>query len=41
MYNKPSFEKIASYNTITNGLWTGKWRDIFGGRAIIKITIEW
>ncbi|WP_155250173.1 putative RiPP precursor [Ruminococcus flavefaciens] len=38
-YNKPSFEKVASFKNSTMGLWTGKWTDIFGGRAIIKIEI--
>ncbi|WP_155250171.1 putative RiPP precursor [Ruminococcus flavefaciens] len=38
-YNKPSFEKVASFKNSTMGLCFGKWNDIFGGRAIIKIEI--
>lgn len=39
-YCKPTFESIATFKKDTNGLWTGKFRDAFGGRAIVKITIE-
>ena len=38
-YNKPSFEKVASFKNSTMGLWTGKWTDIFGGRAIFRVEI--
>ena len=38
-YNKPSFEKVASFKENTMGLWFGKWTDIFGGKACIYIEI--
>ncbi|VML46629.1 Uncharacterised protein [Streptococcus pneumoniae] len=37
---KPTFESIATFKKDTKGLWTGKFRDIFGGRAIVRIRIE-
>lgn len=40
-YCKPTFESIATFKKDTKGLWTGKFRDVFGGRAIARITIEY
>ena len=39
-YCKPTFESIATFKKDTKGLWTGKFRDVFGGRAIVRATIE-
>ena len=39
-YCKPTFESIATFKKDTKGLWNGKVRDIFGGRAIVRIRIE-
>ncbi|EPP0902206.1 lasso RiPP family leader peptide-containing protein [Enterococcus termitis] len=38
-YSKPSIEKVASFKESTRGLWTGKFRDVFGGRALFQIVI--
>lgn len=40
-YSKPSIEKVAGFKESTRGLWTGKFRDVFGGRAIIRIHIQY
>ncbi|WCF07249.1 lasso RiPP family leader peptide-containing protein [Paenibacillus thiaminolyticus] len=37
VYSKPTIEKVASFKESTKGLWTGKFKDLFGGRAVIKI----
>ena len=36
-YCKPTFEPIATFKKDTKGLWT---RDVFGGRAIVRVRIE-
>ncbi|WP_157769543.1 putative RiPP precursor [Ruminococcus albus] len=38
-YNKPSFEKISSFKESTMGVWFGKFKDIFGGKAVVEIVI--
>lgn len=40
-YSKPVLEKVASFKKQTYGVWFGKFTDIFGGKAVIRITIEW
>lgn len=41
VYSKPSIEKVAIFKESTKGLWFGKYTDVFGGRAVIKVTIEY
>ena len=38
-YSKPSIEKVASFKESTQGLWTGKFVDVFGGRALFQVVI--
>lgn len=38
-YCKPTFESVATFKKDTKGLWTGKFRDIFGGRALVRVEI--
>lgn len=38
-YIAPKIEQVGSYRKLTNGVWFGRWRDIFGGRAFIKVTV--
>ncbi|EIR3694510.1 putative RiPP precursor [Enterococcus faecalis] len=38
-YSKPLIEKIAGFKESTRGLWTGKFRDVFGGRALFQVVI--
>lgn len=40
-YSKPMVEQIASFKNDTRGLWTGRFVDIFGGHAIIRIIIQY
>lgn len=40
-YTKPSIEKIATFKKHTHGVWFGKFTDIFGGRAVVKIVITY
>jgi hypothetical protein len=40
VYSKPTIEKVASFKESTKGLWTGKYTDVFGGRALIQIIIN-
>ncbi|KDE73918.1 hypothetical protein FUSO7_05620 [Fusobacterium necrophorum BFTR-2] len=40
-YSKPTIEKIADFKNDTNGIWFGRFVDIFGGRAVVKITIQY
>ena len=30
-YIAPKIEQVGSYRKLTNGVWFGRWRDIFGG----------
>lgn len=39
-YNKPTLEKVASFKKDTNGLFFGKFTDVFGGRAVVQIVIR-
>jgi len=39
VYSKPTIEKVARFKESTKGLWTGKFTDVFGGRALIQIII--
>ncbi|MFJ4171319.1 lasso RiPP family leader peptide-containing protein [Paenarthrobacter sp. NPDC089714] len=38
-YYAPRVARVGSFRKVTNGYWFGRWRDIFGGHAFIKITI--
>ncbi|MFF1828427.1 keywimysin-related RiPP [Paenarthrobacter sp. NPDC058040] len=38
-YSAPRIAPVGSFRKVTNGYWFGRWRDIFGGRAFIKVTI--
>lgn len=38
-YSAPRIAPMGAFREVTNGAWFGHWRDIFGGRAFIKITI--
>jgi hypothetical protein len=39
MYTAPAIEKIDSFRKATRGVWFGKFRDVFGGKAVIQIVI--
>ncbi|WEO78734.1 putative RiPP precursor [Cryobacterium sp. SO2] len=36
-YISPSVQTLGEFKSVTNGVWFGSWRDIFGGRAFIAI----
>lgn len=38
-YVTPIVTSVGDFREVTNGLWFGRWRDIYGGRAFIKISI--
>ena len=38
-YVAPSVSELGSFRAVTNGVWFGSFRDIFGGRAFIKVII--
>ncbi len=38
-YVSPSVVDAGKFRTVTNGVWFGRWRDIFGGRAFIYVEI--
>lgn len=38
-YITPQVTEIGSFKSLTKGVWFGRWRDIFGGRAFIKVEI--
>lgn len=38
-YVSPQIVDAGKFRRITNGLWFGKCRDIFGGRAFVCISI--
>ncbi|WP_155250172.1 putative RiPP precursor [Ruminococcus flavefaciens] len=40
-YNKPSFEKVASFKNKTMGLWFGNFKDLFGGKIYIALSPAW
>ncbi|MBR2652217.1 lasso RiPP family leader peptide-containing protein [bacterium] len=40
-YSKPTIEQVATFKDSTNGLWTGRFRDVFGGRALIQLVIRY
>ncbi|XVG95397.1 putative RiPP precursor [Eubacteriales bacterium KG127] len=40
-YSKLTIEKIADFKNDTKGIWFGRFVDIFGGRAVVKITIQY
>lgn len=35
----PRVTDAGKFRKVTNGVWFGKWRDIFGGRAFIRVEI--
>ena len=39
-YSAPAIERVACFKKSTRGLRFGGYRDIFGGRAIINISIN-
>jgi hypothetical protein len=39
-YSAPAIQKVADFQESTQGLWFGKFTDVFGGRAVIRIIIE-
>lgn len=38
-YVTPRVSEVGSFKSLTNGVWFGRWRDVFGGRAFIKIEV--
>jgi hypothetical protein len=38
-YTAPTMEKLGGFRESTRGLWFGKFRDVFGGKAIAQIVI--
>ncbi|WP_435738244.1 lasso RiPP family leader peptide-containing protein [Cellulosimicrobium sp. PMB13] len=39
VYAAPQVVEIGHFRSVTNGVWFGRWRDIFGGRAFIKVEV--
>ncbi len=35
-YSAPRIAKAGSFREVTNGLWCGCYRDLFGGRSLFK-----
>ncbi len=40
-YVSPAIEQIADYTDTTRGWFHGSWRDIYGGRAFVKVERPW
>ena len=38
-YVSPAIEQIPDYTDTTRGWLHGPWRDIFGGRAFVRVTV--
>jgi len=38
-YVAPQLIEIGMFRAVTNGVWFGRWRDIFGGRAFIRVDV--
>ena len=38
-YVSPAIEQIADYTDTTHGFYTGKFYDVFGGRALFAIMV--
>lgn len=38
-YAAPTVDEVASFREDTRGLWFGRYRDVFGARALVKIVI--
>lgn len=38
-YVSPRISWVGTFRGVTNGVWFGKWRDIFGGRAFINVQV--
>ncbi len=36
-YVSPAMEQIGSFHVVTNGVWWGRFRDVFGARAPFAI----
>lgn len=36
-YIAPRMTKVGGFRSVTNGVWFGRWRDIFGGKAFVKV----
>ena len=39
-YAAPRVVEAGEFRTVTNGWYRGKWRDIYGGRAFIRIQVS-
>lgn len=37
VYSKPTIEKVAGFKESTKGFFAGKWTDIYGGKAFVRI----
>jgi hypothetical protein len=40
-YVAPKVAELGSFRAVTNGVWFGAWRDVFGGKAFIKVDLGW
>ncbi|WP_127842405.1 lasso RiPP family leader peptide-containing protein [Actinomyces wuliandei] len=38
-YVAPRVVEIGRFRRVTNGVWFGRWRDIYGGRAFIRVEV--
>ncbi|HKU35367.1 MAG TPA: keywimysin-related RiPP [Paenarthrobacter sp.] len=36
-YSAPRIARAGSFRKVTNGLWCGRYRDVFGGRSLFKL----
>lgn len=41
LYAASTVEEVASFHEDTRGLWFGRFRDVFGARALVKIVISY
>lgn len=38
-YVAPRVVEIGRFRRVTNGVWFDRWRDIYGGRAFIRVEV--
>lgn len=41
VYSAPIVKEVAKFRKATRGVWFGKFRDVFGGKAVVRVSIEW
>ena len=38
-YAVPEIVELGRFRSVTNGVWFGRWRDLFGGKAFVKVEV--